>query len=215
MMRVTDQVEALREAIARCRARLDADAVHDARVAARRLIAFLAIAELRVLRHDLRRLVRGLGRLRDLDVALEAPLGGAFRAWLAGERRREAARVRPLLAAGVEAVFTALTNLPAPSAKAQAQGLARARAGVGRRAREAKRVETIDAVHALRKALRRERYVREWLGLDVRALRDRQELVGVACDLASLRRLILEAGDERAAAVVQGGVDRLVPLLTR
>lgn len=215
MRRVSAQVEALRDALERGRARLDAEAVHDARVAARRLITFLALAELRVLRHDLRRLVRGLGRLRDLDVALEALPSGAFQAWLAGERKREAARVRPLLGADVEAVLTALTNLPAPSPKAGERGLAQAREGVRQRTRAAKRAGTIEAVHALRKALRRERYVREWLGRDVEALRARQELVGVACDLASLQRLLVEAGDERGARVVQGGVERLVPLLLR
>jgi CHAD domain-containing protein len=215
VLSVGARVDALRGAVARCRARLDADAVHDVRVAARRLLAFLAIAGLRVLRDDLRGLVRGLGRLRDLDVALEAGFGGALGAHLERARDREAAAARSLLErAPVDALLTALSTLPTPSNKAQRRALRRAIADVARLTREASRARTMESVHALRKALRRERYVREWLGLDVEALRQRQEVVGVACDLASLRRLLLEAGDEGSAAVVQAGLERLLPHLT-
>lgn len=216
MLTAARQVRALREALAAGRRSLDPEAVHDVRVAARRLLAFLALSDLRVLRDDLRHLIRGLGRLRDLDVALGAKLGGAFDVHLRRERELATAAAARLLSLEQTApLLSALARLPAPGRGQCERAVTATVDEVGRREGLARRAQTSEALHALRKAIRRERYVKEWLGRETRALQQRQELVGVACDLASLQRLLVEAGERRGAEVVAQGLARIVPLLSR
>jgi hypothetical protein len=63
----------------------DPEGVHQVRVAGRRLRAYLELLGFRVLKDDLRFLVRQAGRVRDLEVALGRPLPEGFREHLRAE----------------------------------------------------------------------------------------------------------------------------------
>ena len=60
----------------------DAEGAHQIRVAGRRLIVWLELSGYGVLRDDLRALVRGAGRVRDLEVLLQETLPRSFEHWL-------------------------------------------------------------------------------------------------------------------------------------
>jgi CHAD domain-containing protein len=91
----------------------DPEGVHQVRVAGRRLRAYLDLLGFRVLKDDLRFLVRQAGRVRDLEVALGGPLPQGFR----GHLRAELAEARRSLVALLRspwmgALLRALRHLP-------------------------------------------------------------------------------------------------------
>src|SRR5438034_10788771 len=76
--RLRKNIQALEDAVVRARAAEDPDAIHDLRVASRRLSVFLRVGDVLVPRGCLRRIVRDLrglrrraGRARDLEVQIE------------------------------------------------------------------------------------------------------------------------------------------------
>lgn len=215
-MRVDERVEELRRWLEVARAGLSSEAVHEVRVTGRRLRAFLTLGGHHVLVDDLRWLVNSLGRLRDLDVALELPVAapGPFQAWLVAQRSAEADTASRLLERPrVEALVMALRQVPRIP-KGRAHGaLARLEATLTEAEAAARREPTIEALHELRKSVRRTRYAREWLGEDESALVRRQALVGEACDLKLLERLLLEAGQPAAARCVERALEVVVPAL--
>lgn len=206
MLTLAGETRALRRLVTRCRLGGSAGDVHELRATARRLEVYLRLLGWRVLRADLHRVIRALGPLRDCDVASEAKVGPAFERWLAVRRERESERVRAVLQAPrVGALLTALEGLPslrARTAKRVTRKLeARAAHVVG---------SSFDALHDSRRATRRARLARAWLGEDVTSLKQRQQLMGVVCDLSCLARLLREFGDEDGASVCDRGIDRLV-----
>ncbi|MDP1915242.1 MAG: CHAD domain-containing protein [Myxococcales bacterium] len=215
-MRVDERVEELRRWLAVARDGLSPEAVHEVRVTGRRVRAFLMLGGHHVLVDDLRWLVGSLGRLRDLDVALELPVAapGPFQAWLVAERSAEAEEAARLLARPrVEALVMALGRVPRVSKRRAHRALARLDANLIEAQETAWRDVTIDRLHELRKAVRRTRYALEWLGEDESALQRTQALVGEACDLKLLERLLLEFGHPAAARCVERALEVVVPAL--
>lgn len=198
------------------------------RVAARRLRAYLDLLGFRVLQDDLRRLLRDTGRVRDLEVVLAKeglPVG--FRAFL--ERKLEEARTRlpDLLASPwTEALLRALCALPPLEEKAASKGLSRIGKRLARRLKALRDTPSPEALHAYRRALRRLRYAKEFLGLSTREERKFQEELGALQDLGVLLGLLgeylLEEPDGEAAALaqvlreeMQKGIGALSAALTR
>lgn len=215
-MRLDERVEELRRWLEVAREGLSAEAVHEVRVTGRRLRAFLTLGGHHVLVDDLRWLVGSLGRLRDLDVALELPVAapGPFQAWLVGQRRAEAENVSRLLEQPrVEALVMALSQVPRVPKRRAHGALVRLDAKLTEAEAAARREPSIEALHGLRKAVRRTRYAREWLGEDESALVRKQSLVGEACDLKLLERLLLEFGHPAAARCVERALEVVVPAL--
>lgn len=215
-MRADERVEELRRWLAAARDGLSSEAVHEVRVTGRRLRAFLTLGEHHVLVDDLRWLVGSLGRLRDLDVALELPVAapGPFQAWLVAERRAEAEHAADLLEhPRVDALVMALRQVPRVSKRRAHRALERLDAKLTVAQETARRDVTIESLHELRKAVRRTRYALEWLGEDESALQRTQALVGEACDLKLLQRLLLEFGHPAAARCVERGLELVVPAL--
>lgn len=215
-MRVDERVEELRHWLEVARDGLSSEAVHEVRVTGRRLRAFLTLGGHHVLVDDLRWLVGSLGRLRDLDVALELPVAapGPFQAWLVAERNAEAENTARLLERPrVEALVMALGRVPRVPKRRAHSALARLDAKLTEAEATARREPTIEALHELRKAVRRTRYALEWLGEDESTLQRKQALVGEACDLNLLARLLLEAGQPAASRCARRGLERVVPAL--
>lgn len=191
---------------------VDPEGVHQVRVAARRLRAWLTLGGHRALHDDLRWLCRSLSEARDLDIFGEVLDGEAMQ-----RRRADAqAEVRATLESRrYEGLRRALGLVPPPPRRA-----ARARLRALERRLEVRRsavrfpltVRQLERVHALRRALRRVRYAREWLGLDTAELSREQEWLGTLCDLTALARFVslhapdtsplVEAGLTRALAVI-------------
>lgn len=215
-MRLDERVEELRRWLEVCREGLSSEAVHEVRVTGRRLRAFLTLGGHHVLVDDLRWLVGSLGRLRDLDVALELPVAapGPFQAWLVAERRAEAENAARLLTRPrVEALVVALGQVPRVPKRRGWRAFARLDAKLTVAEEAARREPTIEGLHELRKAVRRTRYALEWLGEDESALQRKQALVGEACDLKLLARLLVEFGHPAAARCVERALEVVVPAL--
>ena len=168
----------------------DAEGVHQARVAARRLRVWLDFTGHRALQSELRWACGALAMLRDLDVF--------------GEVLTEAAR----LELRVEAVATAVEAMNSKRWAEMREDLGAVRAP--RRAKAKRTLRKLErrlekrggalpahdgaALHRLRRTLRRVRYAREWLGLDASELAARQESLGAVCDLLALRAFAVRLG---------------------
>lgn len=160
----------------------DVEGVHQVRVALRRLRVWVSFRQLDELEDELRWLCGELAPLRDLDVFGEVLTTEA----------REA--LRP------EAVSRAVKALESTRWLALRDGLAAVRPPRGSKAKRAlprleKRLKRRQramrpgdgaALHAARRALRRVRYAREWLGLDASEHAQQQERLGAVCDLLAL-----------------------------
>lgn len=179
------------------------------RVAARRLRAYLDLLGFRVLQDDLKRLLRGTGRVRDLEVALaREALPQGFRAFLERKLQEARGRLPDLLASPwTEALLRALLALPPLEKKAASKGLSRMRKRLARRLKALRDTPSPEALHAYRRALRRLRYAKEFLGLSTREERRLQEELGALQDLGVLLGLLgeylLEEPEGEAAALAQ------------
>ncbi|MCX7782764.1 MAG: CHAD domain-containing protein [Meiothermus sp.] len=164
----------------------DPEGVHQVRVAVRRLRVWLRLAGMRVLEDDLAWLVRAAGQVRDLEVLLQHPnLPKAFRTW--AELRLKQARTAfvPLLdSPRLAGLLQALSTLPPLDEKVAESRLARFVQQVERRAQEWRSEDSIEHLHALRRALRRLRYAREWLEQDSDNVKALQEIFGQVGDLS-------------------------------
>lgn len=181
----------------------DPEGVHQVRVAGRRLGVYLHLLGLRVLRDDLRRLVRAAGRVRDLEVALERPLPAGFRAHLEAERQRAREALLPLLRSPwLEALLRALEALPPLKGERGRKRLARLEKRLSARLRALAQDPTPEALHAYRRALRRVRYAKELLGLPAKREKALQEALGAFNDayvLEGLLRAYLEGREDPEA----------------
>ncbi|WP_051195618.1 CHAD domain-containing protein [Meiothermus rufus] len=164
----------------------DPEGVHQVRVAGRRLRVWLELAGLRVLQDDLAWLVQCAGRVRDLEVLLQHPdLSPSFRRWAQEELKQARQAFVPLLnSSRLAGLLAALATLP-PLVRSVAQArLERLEERVGRRASIWEQTGQLEHLHALRRALRRLRYAREWLELETKAIKALQESFGQVGDLA-------------------------------
>ncbi|MFN4232314.1 CHAD domain-containing protein [Thermus sp.] len=187
----------------------DPEGVHQVRVAARRLRAYLDLLGFRVLQDDLKRLLRGTGRVRDLEVALaKETLPEGFRDFLERELKKARARLPDLLASPwTEALLRALAALPPLGERTATRGLSRLAKRLQKRFRDLRENPSPEALHAYRRALRRLRYAKEFLGLSTREEKKLQEELGSFQDgmvlLGLLREYLLEVSDEEAAALAE------------
>jgi len=182
----------------------DPEGVHQVRVAVRRLRVWLRLAGLRVLEDDLAWLVRSAGEVRDLEVLLlNNHLPKGFRRWAASRLKEARAAFVPLLdSPRLAGLLQALANLP-PLDEAPAQTrLKRFVRQVERKAEEWQQEGGLERLHALRRALRRLRYAREWLGQDSQRIKQLQEVFGRVGDLSFTLRYLAayEAAGGRGAA---------------
>lgn len=163
----------------------DPEGVHQVRVAGRRLRVWLELAGLKVLEDDLAWLVRGAGQVRDLEVLLSDRQPEAFAGWLRKELEAARAAFVPMLdSPRMAGLLWALSSLPPiPILEAEAH-LPRFERRVWRRAVAWLQEDTLEALHGLRRALRRLRYAREWLEQDTGDLKQLQEALGQVGDLS-------------------------------
>jgi CHAD domain-containing protein len=186
----------------------DPEGVHQVRVAAGHLDTWLRLAGLSVLRDDLRWLRGHASSVRDVDVLLADEPPEAWVPWLVRRRAQERRRlVEALDAPRLQALLRAFSWLRPLDAAAARPGVAR----LARRAlRAAERLEArphdLERLHALRRALRRLRYGREWLGEPTGDLKRLQDAFGALNDLAVARRLV---GEYRLRARLSDWVDAL------
>ncbi|RTG96869.1 CHAD domain-containing protein [Thermus scotoductus] len=169
----------------------DPEGVHQVRVAGRRLRAYLDLLGFRVLKDDLCFLVRQAGRVRDLEVALGGPLPEGFREHLRAELS-EARRslVALLRSPWMGVLLRALRHLP-PLSKGQARKrLKRLQGRLEARFLELRAEPSLERLHAFRRALRRVRYAKEFLGLSAKRERALQEVLGEVNDLRVLKGLL-------------------------
>jgi CHAD domain-containing protein len=169
--------------LVRADAGLDPEGVHEVRVQALRLAVALELRGLRALRPDLRWLRGQLRRARDLDVALARELPLVLQARLSSERSHEQQRVRAAVqsprSAGIVCGTQAVLQRCAPD-----RGVL---ATYATRMRELRRAALADpddfeALHRLRRAVRRMRYGRAEFGLSIDAWAALQRRLGAACD---------------------------------
>ncbi len=190
----------------------DPEGVHQVRVAARRLRVWLRLGEHPALQGDLRWLCRALSGARDLDVfgdVVDGPALGPLRDEAQEEVRRalDGPRWRGLRAA--------LGRVRAPRRRDGRRVLAKLERRLAARRDELPRrlsLDALEAVHALRRALRTVRYAREWLGEEVAALAEEQASLGAVCDLSALRRFT-QAHVPEAVAQVDAGLETALALL--
>jgi len=164
----------------------DPEGVHQVRVAVRRLRVWLRLAGMRVLEDDLAWLVRAAGQVRDLEVLLQHPgLPRAFQKWAVHQLQHAREQFIPLLdSPRLAGLLRALASLPPlDSTKAEAR-IERFIQQVERRADAWHSEDTIENLHALRRALRRLRYAREWLGHNSNTVKALQEIFGRVGDLS-------------------------------
>ena len=200
---LTPWLEHLREHLPSARAGTNPEGVHQMRVAIRRLRVWLELGGYKTLEADLTWLVRGAGTVRDLEVLLgHSGLPRGFQRW-AGERLGEArAQFVPMLeSARHEGLLQALSNLPALEREGALARLKRFEQRVERREAEWQQHDSLEALHALRRALRKLRYVREWLELDSEAIKELQESFGQVGDESFILRYLA------AFKAAGGGVD--------
>ena len=178
------------------KAELDAEAIHDLRVAAGRLRVWLAMSGTRVLQDDLRWLRRAAGPLRDLDVVIER-LGSRTWAKPLFERRDLLLDqfVATLSSARVKGLLAALRVLPPLPEKKAHKRIEEIKATVERiGARAGRDEDDLEPIHRLRRWLRRLRYAVEWQGGECSRLEDLQEALGEVGDLATAHKRVVEMG---------------------
>jgi CHAD domain-containing protein len=182
-------LDALHEHLVEAR-RGEVEGVHGLRVAAERLRVWLWMHGTHVLGDDLRWLRKTAGRVRDLDVALAHEESVPMRSWLSEERRaRQVELEAALRSPRLVALFEGLENLPPLPARAARRGtrkLARRALAKG----DALAGGDVEALHALRRALRRWRYALEWTDGRSKKVRRLQEELGEIGDLELVLSLL-------------------------
>lgn len=201
MVSATPVLATLRDALQIARDGADPEGIHEARIATRKLDAWLRLAGIRVLRPDLRWLRRELADARDLDVLMAADEAADLRDWLADQRRLEQDHVRAVLAdERVGALLTALGALPpidTDVARGALRGLVRRVLRRGRRVLETDGADV--AIHDLRRAVRTLRFGLEWTGEPSDLAAELQSAFGELSDAMALRRRRAERGDDTSA----------------
>lgn len=190
----------------------DPRGVHQVRVATRRLGVWLALGGHRVLLDDLRWLRASAASVRDLDVLCATELPPTWFAWLDTRRVHARAVLTEALGSsrlrGLLIALELMPPIPLERARRGAKDIARATRKIGRVV--GRGGATLDEVHAMRRALRRLRYAREWLGAPVEQLIEAQDSLGALND-ASVALRLLDAfggeGMEEVREVLEGRID--------
>jgi len=189
-------LESLQALAVASKTELDADAVHELRVAAGRLRVWLALSGMRALQDDLRWLRRAAAPVRDLDVVIER---FGSRTWARGlfERRDLIADqfVATLSGSRVQGLLAALRLLPALSEKSARKRTAELKDAVVRAGAHARKDEDdLEPFHRLRRSVRKLRYAVEWQGGECTRLEDLQDALGEVGDLATAHRHAADIG---------------------
>jgi len=156
--------------------------VPDLRWAAPTVLVWRGPGQVRMLRDDVKWLLRETSALRDLDV-FDALLTLEGRELLRppavtrAHRALESKRVR-----GLTAAFRALGTIRRRRALRRLDELERALV-------KARFKKNDEGLHSLRKLVRRVRYAREWLDVPADELRHVQNVLGVVCDVLALSGL--------------------------
>ena len=187
MLSPSPWIEALERHVRATRLAPAVENVHQLRVAAGRLAVWLRLARRHALRDDLDWLRQSAAPVRDLDVLLARHGGESWSAPLADERAAAARELALALASPrMQGLLQALQYLaPIPEREAEKRN-AKFRARYLASAEETLEVEApdIDALHALRKRVRRLRYALEWLGHESSAEKALQDALGLLHDSA-------------------------------
>ena len=174
----------LTQAIDAARAHDAAEATHELRVSLARVRLWLWLGEHHALDDDARWLRRAAQPLRDLDVELELKPPRARAAEIA--RRRPAARellVEALSDARTGSLLAALKQLPAtPLEQVERRIRVLARRALSRKEAIRWSAPELEAMHGLRRGIRRLRYALEGTGKASRKLSALQSSLGDACD---------------------------------
>lgn len=160
----------------------DAEGVHQVRVSLRRLRVWLSFKKRRPLDDELKWLCGELALQRDLDV-----FGDVFTVEAMTELRQRAVEqaVTALESQRWFRLRDALSEVRAPKRRRAKRRLRKLERRLSER-RAALPSRDGLALHGLRRALRRVRYAREWLGLDTGDIPDEQDRLGAVCDLLAL-----------------------------
>jgi CHAD domain-containing protein len=167
-----------------------AETVHRVRSSASRLTAFLDLGGRRALRDDLRWLRRRAAPVRDADVTLARGVPAPLASWLVSQRAEGCADLRGALRRDRFAALCGAMEELKPLAESDARdGLRR----IERRVRRRGAVVTDDAsperIHRLRRALRRLRNAREWMGVSSPDLQPALDALGELNDTCTVLRL--------------------------
>lgn len=199
----TAAIDALVRWIDQCRAG-DPDAAHGLRVATRRLDVWLRLGGRRILRDDLRWLRAIAGPARDLDVRLADPGAAttdrdALRARRAAAHATLVAALDTPRAAGLAAALPLLPPIDPAAARPHLARLARAALALPD--------HDAEALHVVRRAIRRVRYGLDWLGEPHGPLAKAQDALGTISDRLAAGRVPIDQGDAdvRAARAAIGG----------
>ena len=204
MILLDSWLDHLRTHLAVARAGVDPEGVHQVRVASRRLAVWIQLRGGRVLVDDLRWLRGRAGAVRDLDVLLERKPPRGWSRWLADQRRAARANLLEALAdrrlAGLVEALSLLPPLDEDEARSRLPRVARKvlRAGDALSAHS----HDIDALHRLRRRMRRLRYALEWMGDQTDLYSSLQSAFGDVADLSlGLDWLERYPGAERLSAL--------------
>lgn len=205
-------LERLESRVRAPREQLDAEAVHELRVAAGRLRVWLQLGGVRVLQDDLRWLRRSASALRDLDVVLERGVKKPWARELPARREMLAADLAGALAdarlRGLLQSFAILPHVTEDSARDRAAKFKKRTLRVGERA--LKHGEDLERVHRLRRSVRRLRYAVEWLEDESRPLADLQGALGELGDLATVERYLAGRPDPDGFEADRRAIEREV-----
>lgn len=186
----------------------DAEGVHQVRVALRRLRVWVGFRKLGSLEEELGWACRALAPLRDLDVFGGVLSGEALEA-LRTDAVEEAAKA--LESERWLALRESLAALRPPR-RGKAK---RALPGLEKKLKKLRRVMKPGngaALHRMRRALRRVRYTRDWLGLDTSDLAAEQEWLGAVCDLLALEAFTKQY-DAEVPKQLRDAIERAFALL--
>ena len=180
----------------------DPEGAHQVRVATRRLDAWLRLQRTRVLRDDLRWLRARCEPVRDLDVVLTHELPEEVRAFFVARRESEQATLRSTLHdPRVEGIVDAISAMPPVSVDRARREIPKIIAMVLKRGGAVDEASAdTEALHDLRRALRRLRFSLDWLGQETGQLTKLQDAFGELNDRAVLMRWLDDVPEPESIA---------------
>ena len=178
----------------------DPEGIHDVRSASRRLRVWLEFKGHPALQEELRWLGHALARARDLEV-----FKGALTMVAQTELRAPAmtAAANALQSKRWLALREELERVKAPKTAKAKRALPRLEKKL-KKSRAALAPGDGNAIHRLRRAVRRLRYAREWMELEAKELATEQERLGAVCDLLALRAFAERHGAEVPSTLAAG-----------
>jgi CHAD domain-containing protein len=206
----TAWLDRLEESTAGARDAPDPERVHELRVACGRLMVWLDLGGWRVIRDDLRWLRRSAATVRDMDVLLGRFGSRAWAAELAAQRSLGASDLlRGFAHPRVAGLVQAIAVMPSVPEEAARDHLSRERR---RTLRAGKRLDHrekhLGEVHRLRRAVRRLRYVLEWIADAPKELAALQNELGALNDLVIMERLLADRPSEDGIAADRAVVEK-------